>query len=87
MPRYFIELQDGRSRLRDCEGQEFRDLDEAGINARQVARELARNHPPARLIGRVLVLLDAEGRELQTIPLTDVNEGAASPPRTRQLVH
>ena len=57
------------------------------MHARQIAYELARNHPPASLIDSFVVLLDGEGKELIAIPLQEIIESAASPPKTRQLVH
>ena len=87
MQRYFFELQDRNSRLHDPEGEEFKSPADAEMHARQIAYELARNHPPASLIDSFVVLLDGEGRELIAIPLQEIIESAASPPKTRQLVH
>jgi hypothetical protein len=87
MPRFFFELHDGDSRLHDREGQEFGGRDEAEAHARQVAYELARNHSPAGLNGSFVVLLDGERNEVVAISLNEVNESAASPPKTQRLVH
>lgn len=87
MPRYFFELQDANSRVHDPEGQEFDGPAEAERHARQTAYELARNHAPASLTGKAVVLLDEERKELIAISLTEVNETAASPLKTRQLLH
>lgn len=79
MPRYYFELDDGKSRLRDEDGEEFSSLPEAANHGRVVAYELARNHAPSRLNGSAVLVLDETGAELARIPLRDAGEAVMPP--------
>jgi len=82
MPRYFFNLRDDTTLMRDDEGQEFASLAEAEAHARSVIDEMTRNLGGAQ--SGALVVVDAQGNEVTELPLT---EGASLPPKGRPPLH
>ena len=73
MPRYFFNMVDGSSRnlVKDSDGAEFPDLNEARKEALGLARDVARHGFQGSAIWQVVVT-DESGREVLTIPLSEI---------------
>jgi Domain of unknown function (DUF6894) len=67
MARYFFHLEDGSGVLRDEEGAEFGNIEEAKAHAFQVARELVGHR--ADRARQCLLITDATGVKLFRVPL------------------
>jgi len=77
MPRFFLDILDGRKLLADPEGQDFADLNaalaEAAASARDlVAYGLMRNEDVS---GRSIVVRDEDGEPLATVPFRSALPG------------
>jgi hypothetical protein len=73
MPRFFFDFRQGKTELRDDEGQDLSDGTEAEQHARQVAYELARNKPNSETRGCFVVVRDADGAQVAQVALSDAN--------------
>jgi Domain of unknown function (DUF6894) len=73
VPRYFFNMVDGSSRnlVKDSDGAEFLDLNEARKEAVGLARDVARHGFQGSAIWQVVVT-DESGREVLTIPLSEI---------------
>jgi len=73
VPRYFFNMVDGSSRnlLKDSDGAEFSDLNEARKEAVGLARDVARHGFQGSAIWQVVVT-DESGRDVLTIPLSEI---------------
>jgi hypothetical protein len=76
VPRYFFNMVDGSSRnlVKDSDGAEFPDLNEARREAVGLARDVARHGFQGSAIWQVVVS-DESGRDLLAIPLSQTRSG------------
>jgi hypothetical protein len=73
MPRFFFHLRDRRVEIPDEDGEELPGIAEAIQHARQIAYELARNHPASELGAWFIVVQDAADAEVARIALAGVD--------------
>lgn len=69
LQRIFFDLQNGSSFLRDTEGVEARDIDQALVEARAVIEEMRGSKDLASADDWHLVIRDESGATLRTLPV------------------
>ena len=81
MPRYFIDLRDKAGMIKDQEGSNFRDLEEALDEAKASARDLVRQYMDREipLTETCVEVRDVQGRTVAAVTVAEVLEHPVNP--------
>ena len=81
MARYFIDLRDAAGTVRDEEGAEYADLEEALDEAKASARDMVQQYMDHRLslTATCVEVRDAQGRTLASLTVAEVLEHPVHP--------